>query len=137
MVILILINVQYLQNAVFKFEKGLNHLNPSFSGSQHPLKNFPQQNCSFLPMPPCYLENPVKTSSTFLSSSPGKGKLPYTPSRQPFFINLFSPAERGRKLCVWFDKFEIQVKFREFAFFKLLFGQLWAIPEKTASLTQH
>ena len=36
MLILILINVQYLQNAVFSFEKGLNDQNHSFTPAQIP-----------------------------------------------------------------------------------------------------
>ena len=42
MLILILIDVQYSQKAVFSFEKGLNGQNHS-SGSHHPIKS-PQQN---------------------------------------------------------------------------------------------
>ena len=42
MLILILIDVQYLQNIVFSFEKGLNSQN-------YPIKKFPQQNSYFLP----------------------------------------------------------------------------------------
>ena len=51
MLIFILINVQYLQKAVFSFEKGLNCQNQSSSGSLHPVKKLP---------PPhyCYLKNP-------------------------------------------------------------------------------
>ena len=41
MLIYILIDVQYLQKAVFSFEKGLNGQNHSSSGSHHPLKNSP------------------------------------------------------------------------------------------------
>ena len=41
MVILILIDVQYSQNAVFSFEKGSNCQNHSSSGSHHPVKKFP------------------------------------------------------------------------------------------------
>ena len=36
---LILIDVQYLQKAVFSFEKGSNHQNHSSSGSNHPVKD--------------------------------------------------------------------------------------------------
>ena len=51
MLIFILINFQYLQKAVFSFEKGLNCQNQSSSGSLHPVKKLP---------PPhyCYLKNP-------------------------------------------------------------------------------
>ena len=38
MVILILIDVQYLQKVVFSFEKDLNDQNHSSSGSRHPIK---------------------------------------------------------------------------------------------------
>ena len=38
MLILILIDGQYSQNAVFSFEKGSNSQNHSFSGSLHPRK---------------------------------------------------------------------------------------------------
>ena len=44
MLILILIDVQYLQKVVFSFEKGSNDQNHSSSGSHHPIKNPPQQN---------------------------------------------------------------------------------------------
>ena len=40
MVILILIDVQYSQNAVFSFEKGSNCQNHSFSDSHHKVKKF-------------------------------------------------------------------------------------------------
>ena len=67
MLILILINVQYLQKVVFRFEKGLNGQNHS-SGSHNlttplpPLQNFqfppPLRGGIFpLPTPKCYLEN--------------------------------------------------------------------------------
>ena len=41
MLILILIDVQYLQKAVFSFEKGSNGQNHSSSGFHHPVKKFP------------------------------------------------------------------------------------------------
>ena len=44
MLILILIDVQYSQKAVFSFEKGLNPQNHSSSGSLHLVKNSPQWN---------------------------------------------------------------------------------------------
>ena len=47
MLILILIDVQYSQNAVFSFEKFLNPQNHSSSGSHHLVKKSPQQ-CSLL-----------------------------------------------------------------------------------------
>ena len=49
--ILILIDVQYSQNAVFTFGKDLNHQNHSSSGSHHQVEKSPQQNFWFpLPM---------------------------------------------------------------------------------------
>ena len=51
MLILILIDVQYSQNAVFTFGKDLNHQNHSSSGSHHQVEKSPQQNFWFsLPM---------------------------------------------------------------------------------------
>ena len=47
MLILILIDVQYSQNAVFSFEKFSNRQNHSSSGSHHLVKKSPQQ-CSLL-----------------------------------------------------------------------------------------
>ena len=41
MLILILMNVKYLQNVVFSFEKGLNGQNHSSSGSHHPIEKSP------------------------------------------------------------------------------------------------
>ena len=41
MLILILINVQYLQDVVFDFEKGLNGQNHSWPDSHHPIKKSP------------------------------------------------------------------------------------------------
>ena len=43
MLILILIDVEYLQNVVFNFEKGSNSQKHS-SGSHHSIKKFLQQN---------------------------------------------------------------------------------------------
>ena len=42
MLILILIDIQYLQNVVLSFEKGLNSQNHSSSGSHHQIKNPPR-----------------------------------------------------------------------------------------------
>ena len=47
MLIFILIDVQYSQNAVFSFENFLNRQNHSSSGTHHLVKKFPQQ-CSLL-----------------------------------------------------------------------------------------
>ena len=41
MLIFILIDVQYSQNADFSFEKGMNCQNHSSSGSHHPAKKYP------------------------------------------------------------------------------------------------
>ena len=41
MLILILIDVQYSQEAAFSCEKALNRQNHSSSGSLHPIKNLP------------------------------------------------------------------------------------------------
>ena len=48
MLILVLIDVQYSQKAVFSFEKGLNGQNHC-SGFHHPVKNHPQAK---FPIPP-------------------------------------------------------------------------------------
>ena len=42
MLILILIDVQHSQKAVFSFEKGLNRQNHASLGSLHPVKKSPQ-----------------------------------------------------------------------------------------------
>ena len=69
-IILILIDVQYSQNAVFTFGKDLNHQNHSSSGSHHQAEKSPPP-AKFLipptnvgeftstPTPYRYLENPV------------------------------------------------------------------------------
>ena len=49
MLLLILIKVQYLQNAVFSFEKGLNDQNHSSSDSYHPIKKPPPSKISHPP----------------------------------------------------------------------------------------
>ena len=49
MLILILIDVQYLQNIVFSFEKGSNSQNHSSSDSHHLIKKSPQKNVTFSP----------------------------------------------------------------------------------------
>ena len=43
MLILILLNVQYLQNAVYSFEKGSNRQNHSLSDSHHLIEKSPGQ----------------------------------------------------------------------------------------------
>ena len=48
MLIFALIDVQYLQNVVFSFEKGLNGLNYPSPGSHDPIKS-PEQNFCFPP----------------------------------------------------------------------------------------
>ena len=50
MLILILIDVQYSQKAVFSFEKGSNGQNHSSSSSHHPVKKFPLERC-LIPLP--------------------------------------------------------------------------------------
>ena len=70
MLILILIDVQYLQKAAFNFEKGSNSQNHSSSGSYHLVKNFLTSKISNSPIPYHYLENPVKTAFMFLGASP-------------------------------------------------------------------
>ena len=57
MLIVILIDVQYLQKAVFSFEKRSNGQNYSSSGSYHPIKKSPQQNFWF--PPPLNAVNPL------------------------------------------------------------------------------
>ena len=47
MLILILVNVQYIQNVVFSFQKGTNGLNDSSLDSHHLSKKIPQQNFLF------------------------------------------------------------------------------------------
>ena len=47
MLILILMNVKYLQNVVFSFEKVLNGQNHSSLGSHHPIEKSLQQNFPF------------------------------------------------------------------------------------------
>ena len=50
MLMLILIDVEYLQNVVFSFEKCLNGQNQSLLDSRHSVKNSPQQNSLFPPL---------------------------------------------------------------------------------------
>ena len=75
MLILILIDVQYLQNLVFSFEKGLNVQNHSLPDSHHSIKKFPQQNflfptkCIFLLTPYHYLGNTYDDGYTALSKT--------------------------------------------------------------------
>ena len=69
MLILILIDVQYSQNAVFTFGKDLNHQNHSSSGSHHQVEKSPPAKFLILPTnageftstptPYRYSENPV------------------------------------------------------------------------------
>ena len=51
MLILILIDVQYSQNAVFTFGKDLNHQNHSSSGSHHQVEKSPPQQNFWFPLP--------------------------------------------------------------------------------------
>ena len=50
MLLLILINVQYLQNVVFSFERGSYSQNHSLSNSHYFMKKFPKQNFPFPPL---------------------------------------------------------------------------------------
>ena len=59
MLILILIDVQYPQKAIFSFEKGVNCQNHSSSGSHHSLKKIPFSKISNSLTPLRYLENPA------------------------------------------------------------------------------
>ena len=52
MLILILVDVQYSQNAVFSFEKCANHENHSSSGFHLPVKNSLISKISYHPLPP-------------------------------------------------------------------------------------
>ena len=59
MLILILIDVQYSQKAVFSFEKGSNQQHHISSHFLHLVKTLPHQNFRFPPPTPyCYSENP-------------------------------------------------------------------------------
>ena len=51
MLIFILVDVQYSQNAVFTFEKGSNRQNHFSSSSHHLVKKFPPVKFSILPQP--------------------------------------------------------------------------------------
>ena len=51
MLILILINVQYLQNVVFSFGNGLSGKNHSLSDSHHPVEKSPPRQIYHLPPP--------------------------------------------------------------------------------------
>ena len=74
MLVLILIDVQYSQKAVFSFEKGSDRQNNSSSGSHHPVT--PPSPSKIPHTPHRYLENPV------LSSTYEK------PSHVPFILDL-------------------------------------------------
>ena len=52
MLILVLIDIQYLQYVDFSFEEGSNGQNHSFSDTHHPIRN--------VPIPKLYLENSVR-----------------------------------------------------------------------------
>ena len=52
MLILVLIDVQYLQNVDFSFEEGPNGQNHSSSDTHHPIRS--------PPIPKRYLENPAR-----------------------------------------------------------------------------
>ena len=75
MLILILIDVQYSQKAVFSFKKGSNRQNHSSSSSLHPVKKFPLSKIPtqtptggiFPPTPYRCLENPEHRHMLFFS----------------------------------------------------------------------
>ena len=75
MLILILIDVQYLQNLVFSFEKGSNVQKHSLSDSHPSIIKFPQQNFLFpywgyfLAYPLTYSENTDDGGYTALSKT--------------------------------------------------------------------
>ena len=58
MLILILIDVEYSQKAVFAFEKGSNAQNHFFLGSKHLVKKSPPSKISDLPHPLMVFEKP-------------------------------------------------------------------------------
>ena len=66
MLILVLIDVQYLENNVSSLEEGPNGQNQSPSDTHHPIKNWHQQNFpsrlfwGIPPTPQCHLENNAK-----------------------------------------------------------------------------
>ena len=64
MLILILIDVQYSQKAVFSFEKGLNGQNHSSSGSHHLVKKIHLSKISDSPLYPQLLTTIWKTLET-------------------------------------------------------------------------
>ena len=77
MLIFILIDVQYSQNAVFSFEKGSNHRNHSSSGSLYLVKKFPPVK---FPIPP----NPL------------------SPFGRPQYIKLYAPFKLHYEETVYF-----------------------------------
>ena len=82
MLLFILINVQYLQNVVFSFEKGLSGQNHSLSDSHHlieksPLANFPS------PSPLTLLGKPWTKDQVC------EGFLAYSKLNSTFLLNLF------------------------------------------------
>ena len=84
MVILILIDVQYSQNAAFSFEKGSNCQNHSTSGSHHLVNKSPPPHKIF-DFPP-------------MAVGEG-GDLPYHPLQL-----LWKPwSSGGRKLCLFYS----------------------------------
>ena len=58
MLILILIDVQYSQKAIFSFEKDSNCQNHSSPGFLYPVKKSPPPQWKFTPTPYRYSENP-------------------------------------------------------------------------------
>ena len=80
LLILILIDVQYSQKAVFSFEKGLNSQNHSSSGSNHPVKKSSKQNFRFpSPINATWKTLCLMVSKSYFASSgprpfPGRGE---------------------------------------------------------------
>ena len=74
MLIVILVDAQYLQNVVFSFEKGLNGQNHSLWDSHHPLKKSSKQNWEIPPYPLMLFEKP------WISNMPRVG---FKPTQKP------------------------------------------------------
>ena len=65
MLILILIDAQYSQKAVFSFQTGSHRQNHSSSGFLHPVKKITASKISDSPLTPySYLENPDPSTTT-------------------------------------------------------------------------
>ena len=82
MLLFILINVQYLQNVVFSFEKGLSGQNHSLSDSHHLIEKSPLANFSS-PSPLTLLGKPWTKDQVC------EGFLAYSKLNSTFLLNLF------------------------------------------------